>query len=174
MSLFSMSLAEPAVATQREARPLARFARPMLGLVLPVGLAIAWEIAVRVGLSDGRLVPPPSRIYQEFAELAATGELQRHFIATVLRVVVGFALGTVAGTLLGAIAGYSAIVRRLVDPTLRLQRHQRGGRLLFVGLLEGRLEGAQGVGIHGRGVYVTARVTVRVADRSSGRVFAPT
>ena len=63
-------------------------ARPVLGLVLPVGLAIAWEIAVRIGLSDGRLVPPPSRIYQEFAELAATGELQRHFIATVLRVVV--------------------------------------------------------------------------------------
>src|SRR5205814_6601339 len=47
------------------------------------------------------------------------GELQRHFIATVLRVVVGFALGTVAGTLLGAIAGYSTIVRRLVDPTLQ-------------------------------------------------------
>jgi sulfonate transport system permease protein len=119
MSLFSMSLAEPTVATQREPRPLARYARPVLGLALPVGLAIAWEIAVRMGLSDGRLVPPPSRIYQEFSELAATGELQRHFIATLLRVLVGFALGTVAGTLLGAIAGYSTIVRRLVDPTLQ-------------------------------------------------------
>src|SRR5207344_2107659 len=70
-------------------------------------------------LSDGRLVPPPSRIYQEFAELAQAGELQRHVIATVLRVVVGFGLGTLAGTLLGAIAGYSTIVRRLVDPTLQ-------------------------------------------------------
>src|SRR5438270_10890601 len=119
MSLFSMSLTEPAVATQREPRPLARYARPVLGVVLPVGLAIAWEIAVRMGLSDGRLVPPPSRIYQEFAELAAAGELQRHFIATVLRVVVGFAVGTVAGTLLGAIAGYSTIVHRLVDPALQ-------------------------------------------------------
>jgi sulfonate transport system permease protein len=118
MSLFSMSIAEPTRAT-REARPLARYARPVLGLVLPVGLAVAWEIAVRMGVSDGRLVPPPSRIYQEFAELAAAGELQRHFIATVLRVVVGFALGTVAGTLLGAIAGYSTIVRRLVDPSLQ-------------------------------------------------------
>jgi len=118
MSLFVMSIAQPAVAT-REPRPLARYARPLLGLLLPVGLAIAWEIAVRLGFSDGRLVPPPSRIYQEFAELAAAGELQRHFIATVLRVVVGFAVGTVAGTLLGAIAGYSTIVRRLVDPALQ-------------------------------------------------------
>jgi sulfonate transport system permease protein len=113
-----MSIAEPAAAT-RAPRPLARLARPLLGLVLPVGLAVAWEIAVRMGLSDGRLVPPPSRIYQEFAELAEAGELQRHVIATLLRVAVGFGLGTVAGTLMGAIAGYSGLVRRLIDPTLQ-------------------------------------------------------
>jgi sulfonate transport system permease protein len=118
MSLFSMSIVEPALAT-REARPLARYLRPLIGLVLPVGLAILWEIAVRMGLSDGRLVPPPSRIYQEFAELAQAGELQRHVTATILRVIAGFGLGTTAGTLLGAIAGYSTIVRRLVDPSLQ-------------------------------------------------------
>ena len=37
-----------------------RIARPVLGLVLPVGLALFWEIAVHLGLSNGRLVPPPS------------------------------------------------------------------------------------------------------------------
>jgi sulfonate transport system permease protein len=119
MSLSTMTIVQPAIATRREARSFARYARPALGLLLPIGLAIGWELAVRAGLSDGRLVPPPSRIYQEFAELAAAGELQRHVIATMLRVVVGFGLGTVAGTLLGAIAGYSTIVRRLVDPSLQ-------------------------------------------------------
>jgi sulfonate transport system permease protein len=119
MSLSAMTIVEPAIATRREARALARYAKPALGLVLPIGLAIGWELAVRAGLSDGRLVPPPSRIYQEFAELAEAGELQRHVIATILRVVVGFGLGTIAGTLLGAIAGYSTVVRRLVDPSLQ-------------------------------------------------------
>jgi sulfonate transport system permease protein len=119
MSLSTMTIVQPVIATQRDARSLARYAGPALGLVLPVGLAIGWELAVRAGLSDGRLVPPPSRIYREFAELAAAGELQRHVIATMLRVVVGFGLGTVTGTLLGAIAGYSTIVRRLVDPSLQ-------------------------------------------------------
>ena len=114
-----MTIAEPAVAAERPQHSLVRYARPLLGLALPVGLAALWEIAVRMGLSDGRLVPPPSRIYQEFAELWQAGELQRHLIATVLRVIVGFGLGTVAGTLLGAIAGYSTILRRLVDPTLQ-------------------------------------------------------
>ena len=73
MSLFSMSIAEPARAA-REPRSLARYARPALGLVLPVGLAILWEIAVRLGFSDGRLVPPPSRIWATLVELAAAGE----------------------------------------------------------------------------------------------------
>ena len=117
-----MSLAEPAVSAQREARPLARFVKPALGLVLPVGLAIAWEIAVRMGLSDGRLVPPPSRIWATLVELAATGELQRHVAVTVGRVAAGFAFGVAAGTVLGAITGYSALTRRLIDPALQALR----------------------------------------------------
>ena len=30
-----------------------------LGLLLPVALAVVWEMAVRFGWSNGRLVPPP-------------------------------------------------------------------------------------------------------------------
>jgi len=113
--------AAPATPQQRSATRgrLARWSRPLLGLALPVGLAVVWEILVRLGFSDGRLVPPPSRIYQEFAELAQSGELLRHVVATLLRVAVGFGFGTVAGTLLGAIAGYSSLVRRVIDPTLQ-------------------------------------------------------
>jgi sulfonate transport system permease protein len=98
---------------------LARFARPALGLLLPVSLALFWEIAVRMGLSNGRLVPPPSVIFQTFADLAASGELQDHTIATLSRVAAGFVFGVGAGTILGAIAGYSTLTYRLLDPTLQ-------------------------------------------------------
>ena len=122
MSLIHMTVTAGHAASE-EARPApeqrTRYWRPALGLILPVGLAVSWEIAVRLGLSDGRLVPPPSVIYQELAELARTGELQRHVLATLARVAAGFGLGTAAGTLLGAIAGYSALVRRLIDPSLQ-------------------------------------------------------
>src|SRR5947209_19090054 len=106
MSLFSMSIAEPAVA-ERDPRSLARYVRPALGLLLPVGLALAWEIAVRLGLSNGRLVPPPSVIWNTFADLATTGELQQHATATLPRVVAGFVLGVTAGTILGSITADS-------------------------------------------------------------------
>jgi sulfonate transport system permease protein len=124
-----MSLVHVTVTAEREvptrapsADRLQRLARPALGLLLPVGAAVLWELAVRAGLSDGRLVPPPSRIFDTLLDLARTGELQRHTAATVLRVAAGFGLGVAAGTLLGAIAGYSALVRRLVDPTLQALR----------------------------------------------------
>ncbi len=93
-----------------------------LGLALPVGLAALWEFAVYAGLAEGRLVPPPSRIFATFSELAATGELTRHTIATVLRVAAGFGLGVLFGTLLGAIAGYSSLARALADPMLQALR----------------------------------------------------
>ena len=96
---------------------LARVLRPALGLLLPVGLAVLWEIAVRMGLSNGRLVPPPSVIWNTFSDLAATGELQRHALATLWRVAWGFVFGVMAGTIFGAITGYSALTHRIVDPT---------------------------------------------------------
>jgi sulfonate transport system permease protein len=125
MSLVQMSVAvEPAAEQQGKSGKggLSRWGRPALGLLLPLVLALGWELAVRAGLSNGRLVPPPSRIYAEFVDLARSGELLRHVIATLLRVAAGFGLGTAVGTLLGAIAGYSTLVRRLIDPSLQGMR----------------------------------------------------
>jgi sulfonate transport system permease protein len=71
-----------------------RFARPALGLLLPVGLALIWEIVVWSGLSNGRLVPPPSKVFATIIELARSGELGRHVVATLTRVVNLRLLGT--------------------------------------------------------------------------------
>jgi sulfonate transport system permease protein len=124
MSLVSMTATVDQAAAEREApkNRLGRFTRPALGFLLPVGLAVFWEIAVRMGLSNGRLVPPPSVIFNTFADLAATGELWRHALATLWRVAAGFALGVTAGTILGAITGYSVLSHRLMDPTLQALR----------------------------------------------------
>jgi sulfonate transport system permease protein len=101
---------------------LRRYARPLLGLLLPVGLALAWEIVVWLGLSSGRLVPPPSKIFATIVDLARSGELMLHINATMTRVMAGFALGVVAGTILGAISGYWDLARRLFDPTVQALR----------------------------------------------------
>jgi sulfonate transport system permease protein len=101
---------------------LRRWTRPALGLLLPLGLALAWELIVWRGYSNGRLVPPPTKIFSTIVDLARTGELTRHIVATLSRVFAGFGLGVVAGTLLGAVAGYWSLARRLLDPTVQALR----------------------------------------------------
>jgi sulfonate transport system permease protein len=101
---------------------LRRWTQPAMGLLLPLGLALAWEIMVWSGLSNGRLVPPPTKIFAAIVELARSGELARHVITTLMRVAAGFGLGVFAGTLLGAISGYWGLARRLLDPTVQALR----------------------------------------------------
>jgi len=99
-----------------------RLARPALGFLLPVTLALAWEIIVRMGWASGRLAPPPSVVFATFADLARTGELQRDTLVTLGRVAAGFAIGVVVATTIGAATGYSATLRRLLDPSLQALR----------------------------------------------------
>ena len=99
-----------------------RLIRPALGFVLPVTVALAWEIIVHMGWASGRLAPPPSVVFATFADLARTGELQRDTLVTLGRVAAGFAIGVFVATIIGAAAGYSPLVRRLLDPSLQALR----------------------------------------------------
>jgi sulfonate transport system permease protein len=143
---MAMTIDAPALQRTEAAAPrapaarLRRYARPLLGLVLPVGLALLWELLVWIAATgphglpqpvwdwfvwlgkSARLVPPPSKVFATIAELANSGELSRHIAATLTRVASGFVLGVVAGTILGAISGYWGLARRLLDPTVQALR----------------------------------------------------
>ena len=95
----------------------------LIGLILPLGLALGWELVVALHWGDGRLLPPPSRVIATLADLLYRGDLAGHVLATLQRVALGFLLGVAAGTVLGAVSGYWAVVRRLIDPTLQALRN---------------------------------------------------
>jgi sulfonate transport system permease protein len=119
----SSGIAETTEPRQAPSRSLLdRLKGSALAFLLPVLAAVGWEFAVRLGWSTGRLVPPPSVIWETFLQLAHGGELQRHALATLTRVAVGFGAGVAAGTLVGAITGYSGFFSRLLDPTLQALR----------------------------------------------------
>jgi sulfonate transport system permease protein len=122
VELPAIEQAGEAEASVRPSARLRRYTRPALGLLLPVGLAAAWEFAVWRGWSNGRLVPPPTKVFATILELAQSGELSRHVVATLSRVAAGFGLGVLAGTALGAISGYWSLARRLLDPTVQALR----------------------------------------------------
>ncbi len=123
MSAPAPTLTDDVLAAPAEAsRSRVPSGRLLLGLLLPLALALGWELAVRSGWAQGRLMPPPSRIFATLSALAASGELWTHIGATLLRVLAGFLLGAVAGTVMGAVAGTSDTMRRIFDPSLQALR----------------------------------------------------
>jgi len=106
----------------RRRRVASRPTRSWLGLILPLGVALLWEMAVHAGWAQGRLLPPPSRVVATLWALACTGELADHVMATLGRVGLGFVCGVSAGTALAAATGYSRLLRRLLDPPIQALR----------------------------------------------------
>jgi len=96
--------------------------RWLVGLIIPAGLAVLWELAVRFGIAHGRLMPPPSRLAETAWSLARSGELLTHILATMTRVLLGFVIGAAAGTLLGMLNGASPLAMRLLDPSIQALR----------------------------------------------------
>lgn len=149
-----------------------------IGLILPVSLALGWEAAVRLGLSDGRLLPPPSRILETFAQLWHSGDLTFHAAATLGRVYAGFAIGAIAGTVIGAISGASALARRALDPSLQALRAIPSIAwvplfILWLGIFEASKIALIAVGVFFP-VYLGVADAIRSVDRKLvevGRVF---
>jgi sulfonate transport system permease protein len=141
----------------------------LLGLALPVVLALAWEAAVRGGLATGRLMPPPTKIFAALLALAQTGELWQHISATLGRVLGGFAIGAVSGTLLGALTGASGLARRVLDPTLQALRAVPSIAwvplfILWLGIFEASKLALIGLGVFFP-IYLGVEGAVRGVDR---------
>jgi len=73
-------------------------------------IAAAWEAAARAHLVSSLALPPLSAVAQAFLELARSGELLSHGLASLYRAGAGLALAIAAGTALGIAM---AMVRRL-------------------------------------------------------------
>jgi sulfonate transport system permease protein len=96
--------------------------RGALGLVVPALLLAVWEALSRSGVAPPNLLPPPAGVLRALRDLWVSGELPGHVAITLLRVLLGFLLGTAVATVLGAATGYSALWRRILDPLLQALR----------------------------------------------------
>jgi sulfonate transport system permease protein len=167
-----------ALAPARAGRARLPSSRWLLGILLPLILALACELAVRLGLAQGRLMPPPSRIAATLSDLARSGELWQHVQATLLRVVAGFLLGAAVGTLAGALTGVSETARRILDPTLQALRAVPSIAwvplfLLWLGIFEASKVALIAVGVFFP-VYLGVASAIEGIDRKLievGRVF---
>jgi NitT/TauT family transport system permease protein len=91
-------------------------------LVAPVVVLALWELAVRFKLVSPAVLPPPSQVFAKWVEYAATGELPRDAGASLLRVGVGFAIGTGLALPLGLLMGTSDRLHDFLNPLVQIVR----------------------------------------------------
>lgn len=102
--------------------------RWVLPALLPLGLLVAWDLAVR--LTGTMLVPPPKEValmLEDFAvggvyDDAFSGTLGTHWLKSMSRVYGAFALAALLAIPLGLLIGRNATIRRFIDPTLQMLR----------------------------------------------------
>jgi len=79
---------------------------------IALALVIAvWQAAGTVGLVNPLFLPAPSAIARAIYELAISGALWQHVSASLLRIGVGWLLGTAAGVAVGFAIGLSRLAR---------------------------------------------------------------
>jgi len=94
-----------------------RRAAPLLGLVVPLALLLAWYVVTAAHWVPEQILPAPATVVAAFAALVRSGDLQHNLAVSLGRVAEGFGAGTLAGLLFGAGMGFSDRFSRLVRPT---------------------------------------------------------
>jgi NitT/TauT family transport system permease protein len=86
----------------------------LVALSLVTGLLV-WQLAATLVHSNVTL-PSALAVGEQFVEGLRSGELLRHCMASLLRIVAGFMLGSAIGVVLGLLIGASVTVRALLEP----------------------------------------------------------
>jgi len=90
----------------------------ILPLLIFLGL---WEILARVDLVPKKIFFPPfSLVLREFWYLTTSGILGPNLISSLIRVVIGFSLGSLSGLLMGIMMGWSEVINKTLNPIISL------------------------------------------------------
>lgn len=81
-----------------------------------LALIAVWEGICRAGVVSALFLPAPTQILSSLAEMIAAGEIGESLVASLYRIIIGFALGGSLGLVVGLVTGTSALADRMVNP----------------------------------------------------------
>lgn len=91
--------------------------------LLPLGLLLAWQLAVSTGWLSSRILPAPGAVLAAGWRLLASGEIWQHLAVSAQRAAIGFVVGGGLGLLLGFVTGLSRWGERLLDSSVQMVRN---------------------------------------------------
>lgn len=81
-------------------------------------IILIWEVAVYSGILDRRFFPPPTQVVGVMIELIQSGKLFEHLAASLVRVLIGFSLGSLPAIVIGMAMGWFRFIRAFLDPVV--------------------------------------------------------
>ncbi len=93
--------------------------RVFLGLLIPVGALVIWELSARAGWIDPRFFSQPSAVAAKAAEDISSGLLWEELRITLVRLLTGYVVGSVSGVVVGLALSQSRTIRWMLEPLLR-------------------------------------------------------
>jgi NitT/TauT family transport system permease protein len=98
-------------------------ARPwILGMAASLFFVAVWQLLPTLGFVDRQLVPPASAVLARFAAEWGEGAFYPDLLATLFRILAGFALAALVGIPLGLAMGYWGAAYRLFGLTIEVVR----------------------------------------------------
>jgi NitT/TauT family transport system permease protein len=94
------------------------FIRTLQSAVLFLAIVTIWELSVRWLQISPLIFPAPSAIANRLVSLIASGQIWPHFVATLVSILAGLALGAISGLICGSLVATSPFLDRLIYPYL--------------------------------------------------------
>ena len=117
-----VATAEPPPTSGRAAERRRAVLLALAGPLFVLALLATWELLSQRRLINPVLFPPVSTILGRFVGLWVDGTFPTHLLATLRRMLLGYALAAAAGISLGTLMGYSRGIYASVAPLLELLR----------------------------------------------------
>ncbi|MBM3550010.1 MAG: ABC transporter permease [Alphaproteobacteria bacterium] len=104
-------------------RGLVERLRPLLMVLASVGVfVLLWQFLSTFVLNP-YMIPPPTAVAAAFVPMAETGEIFKHVTVSLVRVVIGFVLGSALAIVVGVVMGRMRVVYELLDPIIEFLRY---------------------------------------------------
>ena len=96
------------------------FQKILFSIVSVTALLVLWQILASTEIINSKLIPPPTKVFSSIIEWAESGELQRDFLDSIWRAIIGLSCGAIIGITLGLVTGRSIKLNYILSPILNI------------------------------------------------------
>lgn len=94
----------------------------LLSILAPALLLFLWQTAAEQGWMNKSVLPSVEKVIETGVKITKSGKLQEQLVASIIRVLEGFVIGSALGVVLGVLMGLSKVLHRFLNSLVNILR----------------------------------------------------